>query len=137
MAITALVAEPATVVHGRIVAQTVINALAITDTLNHDCTTDAGSTFLADTRFLTGPKLLYVANGLGQAVTVSLEAGIGPSAVVIVGTGVVVAAATTAWIDVTAYAQLADPYPYMAVNVKAAVAPVAGTITVALYGASA
>jgi hypothetical protein len=125
-------------VNGLIISPTLINALAIRDTANHDPSTDTPgtNTFLADGRFHPSGRLLYVNNGLNQSVTVTLIASIDGVTLIAVGTGQVVAATTTAFIDSVALAQLANAYPYVGVRVAAAVAPTTGTITANLCAKS-
>ncbi|MBA3826890.1 MAG: hypothetical protein H0X24_23730 [Ktedonobacterales bacterium] len=122
-----------------IATPTLIKALAILDTGNHDPTTDTPgtNTFLADGRFHPSGRLLFVNNGLNQSVTVTLVASFDGVNIVTQGTGVAVTANTPAfWIDSTALAQLANAYPFVGVRVTAGVAPTTGTITVNLCAKS-
>lgn len=131
------------VANAAIATPTVMNALAIRTTAAHDPTTIANgdvpgtNTFLADLRFHPSGRLIFVNNGLDQSVTVTLVASFDGVNIVAVGTGVSVAASTSAaWIDSTAYAQLANAYPYIGVRLVAAANPTTGTITVAFCAKS-
>lgn len=132
MAITLAIRETTTNVNSAIWTPQLISALAIRDTSSHDPTTDAGATFLADARFTPGGRILYVANTLNQAVTITLLASIDGTAanLVVVGTGKSVTATTSIWLDTADIAQLADPHSYIGVRAAAAVSPTSGTLTV-------
>lgn len=122
-----------------ITTPTLINALSIRDTSNHDPSTDTPgtNTFLADGRFHPSGRLLFVNNGLNQSVTVSLVASFDGVNLVTQGTGVPVTANTPAfWIDSTTLAQLANAYPYVGVRVVAGVSPTTGAISVNLCAKS-
>lgn len=130
------------VINSAIATPTVMSALSLRDIATHDPTTNAGgdvpgtNTFLADLRFHPNGRLIFVNNGLNQAVTVTLVASFDGVNIVAVGTGVSAAASTSAFIDNTAYAQLANAYPYVGVRLVPAVAPTTGTITVAFCAKS-
>lgn len=125
-------------VTGVIAQPTLINALAIRDTSAHDCTTDTPgtNTFLADVRAIPGSRLLYVVNGLDQAVTITLEGSGDGVAVQAQGSGVSIDSATTAWIDASSISQLSNPYPYVSVEAQCGMSPTSGTLTVELIVSS-
>ena len=139
MATPVLVVPTTSNIQTGVIAQpTVINALAIRDTAAHDCTTDTPgtNTFLADVRSIPGSRLLYVVNGLDQAVTITLEGSGNGTTVLAQGSGVSVAMATTQWIDASDISQLSNPYPYVSVQAQCGSSPSSGTLTVVLVASS-
>ncbi len=118
-----------------VVSQPLVNGLAIRDTIAHDITTDVAISYL-DCRHLPGNKLLFYNNSLNQTATVQLF--VSPDGVnfYLVGATQSMTNATSGFIDTTAYAQLANAYPYVALQVKCSVAPVSGNLTVSLIAKS-
>ena len=105
---------------------TVISALAIRDTSNHDPIADTLVTF-ADGRFLVNPYLLYVNSTLNQLVTVTFVAGITTAAIALLGNTQTISGGW--WIDVSMIPQMMMRYPYASVRAACTVAPTSGTIT--------
>src|ERR1700690_1263852 len=110
---------------GALAQLVVISALAIRDTNTHDCTTDTPGlpTFLADLHTMPGARALYVANSLNQAVTISLEYSVDGITVATIGSTVSVASGTRQYIDASSIAQLAGPFPYLAVQAQCGTGP--------------
>ncbi len=120
--------------------QLLANAVAITDTGNHDPTTDAGFLY-ADCTELGGPKVVFVNSTLNAAMTIQLFVSSNKTSFQLVGTAVAVASGPTPlWIDqnTSGMAQLGQPYPYIGFQVKSSAgAPSSGAISVTLFARSA
>lgn len=117
------------------VAQFQIANSAIRDTTTHTVASDT-SLALANVGNYGGRKLLCVSNTLGQTLSVQLVASLDASTVVPVGAAQNATSGGVSFIDTTALAQLANPYPYVGVQLSCSVAPTTGSAIVTLLAAA-
>ena len=116
--------------------QTIINALAVRDTANHDPLADPTNVSAADMRYLPAGHAIYVNNGCNQTVTISLMPSPDGTGAALAGSSTTVAANTQAWIDPITISQVNNPYPYISVRASYGSGPASGTLTVSVSGSS-
>lgn len=106
---------------------TIISALAIRDTSNHDPIADPTNVTFADGRFLVNPYLLYVKSTLNQLVTITLVGGPTTASIALLGNALTITDGW--WIDMYMIPQMMMRYPYVSIRATCTVAPTTGTLT--------
>jgi hypothetical protein len=107
---------------------TAVNALAITDTANHDVVMDVSN--------LSGRKFLFINNTLNQSVTIQVGIVSGSGLWFMLGSKTVTTS-NYGIISASDMPLLVEPMMKMAIRISCSVAPTSGTVSVWIAGVSA